>query len=341
MAADGPILLYHRDGVVAHQIYLQNTGLKVAHDTIDQLAGQRFTCYVTETGQSFSFPLHDLVAASEPSDYKPVQRMLVVSDIEGNFKGLAYLLRQAGVMDESFRWHYGQGHLVFVGDLFDRGLQVTECLWLLYKLEAEAQRAGGRVHFILGNHDQMNLTGQYKYLRRKYRHNADTLGLPYSKWYTSQSVLGRWLRTKNVVERIGDVLFVHGGISPQVAQHRLPLATINQLARTSLDTNLRLPHPAAQGVDSPSMLGPTWYRGMAQEEMSLGQVESVAKQYGVQRIIIGHTPVEDIRLLSNQRVIAIDLPHQQNIDQGVMKALLIEEGKFYRYATTGLKQRFL
>lgn len=80
---------------------------------------------------------------------------------------------------------------------------------------------------------------------------------------------------------------------------------------------------------------------MAQEELRIAQVNQMIKQYGVKQIIIGHTPVEEITVLSNQHVIAIDLAHQQHIEQGFMKALLIEDGQFYRYATDGTKQRFL
>jgi hypothetical protein len=341
VSADGPILLDYRDGVIAHQIWPQKGGIKVVHDTIEHPAAHQFTCHVAETGQSFSFPLHTDTGPA-PSEYKPVERLLVVSDIEGNFKGLQLLLRRAGVVNDQLNWQYGSGHLVFVGDMFDRGLQVTECLWLLYKLEAEARQVGGQVHFIVGNHEQMNLTGHYKYLRRKYRHNADTLNLPYSRWYSSTSVLGRWLRTKNVVERIGDVLFVHGGISPQVANYRLSLPTINQLARLSLDTAAPESEGSAQGVvSSRSPTSPGWYRGMALEEMSVAQIRQVTEQYQVKGIIIGHTPVEEIRVLSDQQVIAIDLAHQQNIDQGFMQALLIENGLFYQYNTNGTKQRLL
>lgn len=36
----------------------------------------------------------------------------------------------------------GDGHLVFVGDVFDKGPGVTESLWLIYRLEQQARAAG-------------------------------------------------------------------------------------------------------------------------------------------------------------------------------------------------------
>jgi hypothetical protein len=64
------------------------------------------------------------------------------------------------------------GSLILTGDFFDRGLRVTECLWLMYKLEGEALAAGGRVHFLLGNHEVMNLSGDHTYVRSKYVEGA-------------------------------------------------------------------------------------------------------------------------------------------------------------------------
>ncbi len=90
------------------------------------------------------------------------EKVFVVSDIEGNFEALTDLLRAAGVVDEKLRWAFGNGHFVFLGDLLDRGSQVTECLWLLYDLEAQAEAAGGVSHFVLGNHEVMNFVGDFR-----------------------------------------------------------------------------------------------------------------------------------------------------------------------------------
>lgn len=178
-AADGPWLFYQGQKMVRKQIAPQGETLAIQTDTLPVAEAHLLTCHVTETGTSFSFSLHSL-PATQPVYYPAPAKMLVVSDIEGNFKGLQQLLVGTGVMDAQIRWQFGTGHLVFVGDIFDRGLQVTECLWLLYKLEHEAEQAGGKVHFLLGNHEVMNLTGNYKYVRRKYRHNADSLRVAYA-----------------------------------------------------------------------------------------------------------------------------------------------------------------
>jgi len=80
-----------------------------------------------------------------------------MSDVHGQYNAARELLLNAEVIDENNRWVCGEGHLVIVGDIFDRGPDVTPTLWLIHNLQQEAERAGGRVHFLLGNHETMIL----------------------------------------------------------------------------------------------------------------------------------------------------------------------------------------
>ncbi|RTQ52537.1 hypothetical protein EJV47_05870 [Hymenobacter gummosus] len=333
---DGPLLHYLPDGsAVRRRIVPLGAGRVVQPDTLRR-PDDSLSCFVQETGLRFRFPRHAF--GPEPAEYPAADKMLVVSDIEGNFKGLQLLLQGSGVINQQARWTFGQGHLVFVGDMFDRGLQVTECLWLLYKLEAEAAQAGGKVHFLLGNHEVMNLTGHYRYLRRKYRVNADSLRVPYEQWYTADTELGRWLRTKNVVERIGPTLFVHGGLSPEVAALRLPLTQLNALTRRSLDAPDTTGLSPAEKLARNPELSPDWYRGLAQEKAPAAHVAAVLRQYGATRMVIAHTPVEEITPLYAGQVVAIDLPHQEHTVKGFMQALWIEGGKLSVVDDKGRKQ---
>jgi hypothetical protein len=327
VAADGPLLFTCPEGTVRRQIVPRAASLVVEVDTLAASADQLLTCFVTETGTSFSFPRHAF-PPTQPARYPSPSKMLVVSDIEGNFKGLQQLLVGTGVTDGHLQWQFDTGHLVFVGDMFDRGLQVTECLWLLYKLEREAEQAGGKVHFLLGNHELMNLTGNYRYVRRKYWRNADSLRVAYADWYGPTTELGRWLRTKNVIERIGNTLFVHGGISPQVLAQHLSLDQLNYLTRQGIDAPNHAALLGPAKLISHSDLSPDWYRGIALAEVSAQHVQQVLSTYGAKTLVIGHTPNEQIHTLYQRQVIAIDIPHQDHTDQGFMQALWWENGTF-------------
>ena len=89
----------------------------------------------------------------KPCRYSMVRSIVAISDIEGNFNGLVSFLINNKIIDDDFNWKFGVGHLVLVGDFVDRGNQVTQVLWLIYKLEYQAKEQGGQVHFILANHE--------------------------------------------------------------------------------------------------------------------------------------------------------------------------------------------
>ncbi len=49
--------------------------------------------------------------------------------------------------------------MVQIGDILDRGPDARKIFDLLMDLEKEAELAGGKVHVLLGNHEEMNITG--------------------------------------------------------------------------------------------------------------------------------------------------------------------------------------
>lgn len=57
--------------------------------------------------------------------------------------------------------------------------------------------------------------------------------------------------------------------------------------------------------------------------------------YSVDRIIVGHTRVEEIDWRYDGRVIAVNVRHHRNIGPNRSAALLIEDGKYYSVNYSG------
>jgi hypothetical protein len=90
------------------------------------------------------------------------RRTVVIGDIHGDLEGLTAILRQAGITDASNRWAAGNTIVVQTGDMTDRGAHVRGVLDLLIDLEQQARAAGGRLVVLLGNHEVMNLAGDFR-----------------------------------------------------------------------------------------------------------------------------------------------------------------------------------
>jgi hypothetical protein len=105
-------------------------------------------------------------AKDEGCDVTGVARVVAIGDVHGAYPEFVAVLKLAGLIDDKEHWSGGRTHLVQTGDLLDRGAETRPVMELLMRLEGEAQKAGGRVHSLLGNHEVMNLLGDLRYVSR-------------------------------------------------------------------------------------------------------------------------------------------------------------------------------
>ncbi len=105
---------------------------------------------------NFLIPLH---AESIQCIWKNIEKIVAVGDIHGDYDKFVQILKEAGIVDERLNWIAGKTHFVQTGDIMDRGDYARDALDLMRRLEKEADNVGGKVHFLLGNHEEMNITG--------------------------------------------------------------------------------------------------------------------------------------------------------------------------------------
>jgi hypothetical protein len=265
--------------------------------------------------------------------------LFVMADTHGEFQIAVEMLTRQKVIDPQLRWAFGKGHLAVLGDIFDRGPNQTEILWLFYKLEAEAKQAGGAVHVLLGNHESMALGGDERYLAPKYLKVRDALSEPsFAALFGERTLLGQWLRTKAAVMKIGGYLCLHGGLSRDVVERKLSLADLNRSVRGALGE--RQPDGFALGPN-----GPLWYRGYFPEAAgrtgsriaTSDDISAVLSYFSAQRIFVGHTMVPAVTSLFDGRVIAVQVYPRRNetTAQPEMEALLVRQGKLWRARIDG------
>ena len=281
----------------------------------------------------FSVPLKKKIETPPCIAPKNNAPLFICSDIEGEFEHFRALLLAGHVIDTHYNWTFGKGKLVLAGDLFDRGKQVSQFLWLLYKLEDEAAANGGEVHVILGNHDIMNLDGDFRYVQPEYFNDAKLMNEPYGALYGKDTELGRWLRSKNVVERIGDLLVMHGGISPEVLSRQQSIASINREMRLFYDVHPNVVPDSLKDLFNANAIH--WYRGyFLTPRATTRLIDSTLAFYHANQIIVGHDIIKHISKLYGGKVIGVDVDEHE----GTHEALLIENGQYYRIDEKGQKQ---
>lgn len=282
------------------------------------------------------------------SNYAMPEKLVVFSDIEGNFNAFSSFLQAHKIIDENFNWIFGGHHLVLLGDIVDRGQNVTQTLWLIYKLEQQASLVGGKVHFILGNHEIMNFHGDYRYNRSKYIKVAQKISgeedrataLKYL--YSGHTELGKWMATKNVIEKIGNYTFVHAGLSPELLDYKLSLEEINNRVRSRFHYENTIKDTVTDFLYSAR--GPFWFRGLVLDKLPHNAIKGVdlkriLSYYNAKKIVVGHTLVEEISTGYQGKVIMMDVPHGSEKFSGKTKGLLIEGKNEYVLDDLGNKKK--
>jgi hypothetical protein len=279
-----------------------------------------------------------LAAPRRPAvTFRGVDSLYVVGDTHGEYAALIRGLRHAGLIDESLRWAGGRSHLVFAGDLTDRGPDVLRLLWFVYRLEQEAARAGGRVHLVLGNHEIMVMLGDLRYVHPKEAAIADMYGVRYDRLLDIRhSVLGRWLASKPGMVRFDRTLIAHGGVTPDYAE--LTVAgfdrTLSQYTREDFfyqwsdpTAVIRMDSASFQLRDdffwSPRSV--FWHREYIQSDTAVGQLDRALRLAGANMLVVGHTPVDSIHARYGGRVIAAHTPRM-----GAELLLLVRDGESHR-----------
>jgi hypothetical protein len=300
-------------------------------------------------GQGRNRPAQD----QGPGIWSGVERIVAVGDVHGDYDQLAAVLKSAGLIDEQGNWTGGKTHLVQNGDVLDRGPDSRKAMDLLMKLEKQAAEAGGYVHALIGNHEAMNIYGDLRYASagefaafrdensEKSReaafakeHPADRaqweaqhpLGyFEHRQQFSPTGYYGKWIASHDAVIKINDSLFLHAGISAKYAS--MKIRDINQRVRDELKDPARLTGGIVKDPE-----GPLWYRGLAQEDPALDPlVEKIQKNFGVERVVIGHTYAEAaITPRFGGRVIMIDIGLSRVYDGiGKMGCLVIEKGQAF------------
>ena len=216
-----------------------------------------------------------LAAAAGDWSFSGAPRVVALSDIHGAYGAMVRTLTEAGVIDDAGAWSGDDAHLVVVGDLLDRGPESREAMDHLMRLESEALEAGGRVHVLIGNHEAMNLMGDLRYVApaeyaaiaadetieererwfQKYAARAGEAAatedfrarfderfppgyFAHRREFAYSGRYGQWLLQKPVIVVVNETAFVHGGLSPVIAD--IGLEGVNQTLYADLVEYVRL-----------------------------------------------------------------------------------------------------
>jgi len=299
-----------------------------------------------------STPRAQSTAATAVCNVATTERVVAIGDVHGAHDRFVAILRAAGLIDARARWSGGRTVFVQTGDILDRGNDSRKVIELLRRLEREARGAGGQVIALMGNHEFMRLAGDWRYVspgeydafrdsgsialraqaaaltefKEQFLREVPLGSIEMRQAFAAGTPYGDWVRGRPAVARVNGIVFLHGGISADVAA--LGCETINDTVAREAKA---LPGDPAlvPSLFSAGEKGPLWYRGLAQEPEAAftPTLAAILKQMGARAIVVGHTPTGGrIAARFGGRVVQIDTGMLDGafFPGGVPSALLIE-----------------
>lgn len=229
--------------------------------------------------------------------YPAAGRVVAIGDLHGDADAARAALRLAGAIDGADRWIGGSLVVVQTGDQLDRGDQEQELLDLLERLGREARAAGGALRVLNGNHELMNVRGDFGSVSEEGMRDFEDVAVrsplaeaaPERERGRAAAFLpgGEYARRfarRDVVAVVGDTVFVHGGLHPEHLAYGLD--RLNGEVRAWIDG--RGEEPKAVRDRS----SPLWTRRYSQGQPSAREcleLERVLAALGARRMVVGHT----------------------------------------------------
>lgn len=257
-----------------------------------------------------------LACAQDLQADSAASRLVAIGDLHGDLAATRRALQLAGAMDDKGQWIGGDLQLVQTGDQLDRGDGEREILDLLETLARQAERAGGKVHVLNGNHEIMNVQGDLRYVTPAGFSRFEGLaGLDLSQPVLAEvppfararaaaflpgGLYARRLATRPVILQLGENVFAHGGVLPEHVAYGIE--------RLNRETQAWL---AGQG-DFPALLNeqnsPVWTRVYSQPDQPADceQLARVLGQLKARRLIVGHSVQTEINAACEGQVWRID-----------------------------------
>mmetsp|Transcript_9536 Transcript_9536/g.16717 ORF Transcript_9536/g.16717 Transcript_9536/m.16717 type:complete len:331 (+) Transcript_9536:53-1045(+) len=239
----------------------------------------------------------------EPALAVTAGRVVVVADVHGDGEQLQRALQTAGLLGpEGKEWIGGTSVLVQTGDIMDRGPDTRDIFVLLHDLARQARESGGCVVQILGNHEVLNLAGDFTYAGMGESERFG--GEPQRRQALAPgSWLGDHLRAMPIIAKVvqlvpggsnSTTIFSHAGVPLWLAE-KASMEEINAMLygafRGANERDVR-----QLSYNSKLLLGqgPLWTREFAlpDERRVCPTLGSVLKELGGDRMIVGHTVQE-------------------------------------------------
>jgi hypothetical protein len=243
--------------------------------------------------------------------YKKKKRIIVIGDLHGDYDAFVKCLIMSKLIDKNKNWIGNDSVLVQMGDQLDskRGEINTKdnnnrfsffnINKLLKKLDKQSKLENGLVISLIGNHEIMNIMGNYKYVGNKqFDDTSDYLsdvGIETNNsnilddrdtLFNNSKFIKNMACNRNIVVKIGSWIFVHAGLVYNIVEN-YDLEKINEIARSWI-LGIDIEEIHKNNILFSPKYSPTWYRGYG-KNVNCKMLDKALNIIKAKNMVVGHS----------------------------------------------------
>lgn len=243
-------------------------------------------------------------------EYPHAERLIIIGDIHGDIKRFKSVLIDAKIINNNIEWIADPPNTVVIqmGDQIDslnrdesiedwEKIEDIEMIYFTNLLDKLARSKGGRLISIVGNHEFMNVIGNYSYVSKKSILNGIERR---SELFKPGGKLSGILSNRPIVVKIGELLFCHAGLKNShvdiLKKYGKDISHINKVWKRFV--MYKKVSRADKEIFDKILLdydGVLWTR----ELNSVEDNTSMLKELGCVYMFVGHTVVDGIKFIND------------------------------------------
>lgn len=239
-------------------------------------------------------------------EYPKAERIIIIGDIHGDIKRFKNILIDAQIINKNIEWIAKPPNTMVIqlGDQVDSQNRVptdewevlddTEMIHFTNFINNVAKTKGGKVISLIGNHELMNVIGNFSYVSTKSINNSRY------EMFKPSGTLSSILCNRPIVVKIGELLFCHAGlrkIHMEILQkYGKDLSYLNIIWKNFMQNQSVLIEDKEIFdkiiLDNEGIL---WNRDLDPSETIKEILDSIHCIY----MFVGHTTVDNVKMINN------------------------------------------
>jgi hypothetical protein len=242
-------------------------------------------------------------------EYEHNNRIVIIGDIHGDIRRFKDILIDAKIINKNIEWIAEPKNTIVIqmGDQVDsvnrdpsleewEVLSDVEMIYFTDLLNKIALSKGGRVISLIGNHELMNIIGNFSYVSNNSLNN----NYKRQELFKPGGTLSAILSQRPLVVKIGKLLFCHAGLTLEhlniLSKYNKDISYINTIWKNFIKNNaIKIEDKEIFENIILDMDGMLWTRDLNNGE----DLIKLKEQIGCIYMFVGHTVVERVKLIND------------------------------------------